>query len=116
MDFGLALSPGHTTGSSRHINYIYTTVHAMEKNTQSTLMRGTTKVHHAEIYNTDLLVRYKISQPFFLLQSTPFFNCSRVKKIKIVVGWRRVQAGTQPLNMNIAPSDCIEERMTASVD
>ena len=52
----------------------------------------------------------------FLVQSVKFFNCSNVKKIKIVVGCRRVNAGTQPLNMNIAPSFLKELRITAMVD
>lgn len=51
-----------------------------------------------------------------LVQSVKFFNCSNVKKIKIVVGCKRVKAGTQPLNMNIAPSFLREERITARVD
>ena len=36
--------------------------------------------------------------------------------MSIVVGWRRVQAGTQPLNMNIAPSFFIEVRIICIVD
>lgn len=50
-----------------------------------------------------------------LVQSTTFFNCSSVKKIKIVVGWSRVHAGTQPLNMNIAPSFFSEVLITPMV-
>lgn len=30
-----------------------------------------------------------------LVQSTPRLSCSNVKKIRIVVGWSRIQAGTQ---------------------
>ena len=56
--------------------------------------------------------RFKVA----LVQSVKFFNCSNVKKIKIVVGCRRVNAGTQPLNMNIAPSFLKELRITAMVD
>ena len=56
--------------------------------------------------------RFKVN----LVQSVKFFNCSNVKKIKIVVGCRRVNAGTQPLNMNIAPSFLKELRITAMVD
>lgn len=59
---------------------------------------------------------YRYVNPFDLDQSTPFFNCSSVRKIRIVVGWRRVHAGTQPLNMNIGPSFFIDCRMTARVD
>ena len=59
---------------------------------------------------------YTNVNPLDLDQSTAFFSCSSVKKMRIVVGCRRVQAGTQPLNMNIGPSFFIDERMTAMVD
>ena len=59
---------------------------------------------------------YTAVKPFDLDQSTAFFSCSNVKKIKMVVGCRRVQAGTQPLNMNIAPSLRIERLITSIVD
>jgi hypothetical protein len=59
---------------------------------------------------------YRNVYPFDLDQSTPFFSCSSVRKIRIVVGWRRVHAGTQPLNMNIGPSFAMDFRMTARVD
>jgi hypothetical protein len=39
-----------------------------------------------------------------------------VRKIKIVVGCRRIHAGTQPLNINIAPSFLSEDLITPSVD
>jgi len=51
-----------------------------------------------------------------LFQSTIFLSCSSVKKIKTVVGWSRVKAGIQPLNMNIGPSFFKEVLITASVD
>jgi hypothetical protein len=54
--------------------------------------------------------------PCSLDQSTPFFNCSSVKKMRMVVGCRRVHAGNQPLNMNIAPSFFSDVRITARVD
>lgn len=50
------------------------------------------------------------------VQSTAFFNCSSVMKINMVVGWRRVQAGTHPRNINIAPSFLNEFLMTCMVD
>lgn len=50
------------------------------------------------------------------VQSTALFNCSSVMKMSIVVGWSRVHAGTQPLNMNIAPSLRIDCRIICSVD
>ena len=49
-------------------------------------------------------------------QSTKRFSCSSVMKIRIVVGWRRVHAGSQPLNMNIGPSFASDARITPSVD
>ena len=49
-------------------------------------------------------------------QSTMFFSCSRVRKMRIVVGWRRDHAGSQPLNMNIGPSFANEARITPIVD
>lgn len=36
--------------------------------------------------------------------------------MRIVVGWRRDHAGSQPLNMNIGPSVAREERITPSVE
>jgi hypothetical protein len=39
-----------------------------------------------------------------------------MRKIRIVVGFRRVHAGSQPLNMNIAPSFLKELRITVIVD
>src|SRR6266478_172957 len=51
-----------------------------------------------------------------LVQSTTFFSCSRVTKIRIVVGCNLTQAGTQPLNMNIGPSLRNEFLITCSVD
>jgi hypothetical protein len=36
--------------------------------------------------------------------------------MRIVVGWRRVHAGNQPLNINMAPSAFIEARITPIVD
>lgn len=50
------------------------------------------------------------------VQSTRFLSCSKVMKMSIVVGCSRIHAGTQPLNMNIAPSLRIDRRMTSSVD
>ena len=49
-------------------------------------------------------------------QSTAFRSCSRVTNIRIVVGCRRVHAGTQPLNMNIGPSFLKDVLITCSVD
>lgn len=49
-------------------------------------------------------------------QSTKRFSCSSVKKMRMVVGWRRVHAGSHPLNMNIAPSFASDARITPSVD
>lgn len=49
-------------------------------------------------------------------QSTNCFSCSSVKKIRMVVGWRRVHAGSHPLNINIGPSLLSEARITPSVD
>jgi hypothetical protein len=49
-------------------------------------------------------------------QSTTFFSCSRVRKMRMVVGWRRDHAGSQPLNMNIGPSVANELRITPIVD
>ena len=59
---------------------------------------------------------YNAVYPFERDQSTPFLSCSSVRKMSIVVGCKRVQAGTQPLNMNIAPSFLIDARMTPRVD
>lgn len=49
-------------------------------------------------------------------QSTKRFSCSSVRKMRIVVGWRRVHAGSQPLNINIGPSFASDARITPSVD
>jgi len=55
-------------------------------------------------------------KPFDREKSTPFFSCSSVRKIKIVVGCRRIHAGTQPLNINIGPSFFNEDLITPIVD
>ena len=59
---------------------------------------------------------YRNVKPFDRVKSTPFFSCSSVRKIKIVVGCSRIHAGTHPLNMNIAPSLLSEDLITPSVD
>ena len=51
-----------------------------------------------------------------LVQSTTFFSCSKVTKIKMVVGCSLIQAGTQPLKTNIGPSLRNEFLITSSVD
>ena len=49
-------------------------------------------------------------------QSTAFLSCSSVIKMSIVVGCSLVHAGSQPLNMNIAPSLRMLWRIICSVD
>ena len=49
-------------------------------------------------------------------QSTAFLSCSSVMKMSIVVGCSLVHAGSQPLNMNIAPSFALERRISSMVD
>jgi hypothetical protein len=56
------------------------------------------------------------SIPFNRTQSTRFFSCSSVRKMRMVVGCNRVHAGTHPLNMNIGPSFRREVRITPMVD
>ena len=72
--------------------------------------------HHRHRSPENLGVSYRKVKPFDRVKSTPFFSCSSVRKIKIVVGCSRIQAGTQPLNMNIAPSFLSEDLITPSVD